>query len=314
MSNNISINMNQTVFPQLQTNSSINNNEFAHLKVTGFEKEKKQSGVEVTISQEGRWKSENNSHEIKKAGVTSKRETWENNSAELKKDAGRAAGSKFNGLESMRTDEPDTYAKFQGVIDKVCEIRQKWDSFSADEATEEEIKKYESLCRESTAIVADWYERKCMATGKFQDPARGKNAIWDSLEAMYSTKEHETSFNFYGSDGSDKNSLWRFHSKFNVLISTEMLKSLDKLKDLNKLSEKDRDEVSSLLGKIDMAIHEMQEAERQYEGNLEWLQFGVKLWDNGNVTYHAYYKNCENEDGIMANSAQELLEMLMKKE
>lgn len=40
----------------------------------------------------------------------------------------------------------------------------------------------------------------------------------------------------------------------------------------------------------------------------------MKLWDDGRVTYHARYAGCGNEEGIMADSAEELLEMLMNKE
>ncbi len=314
MSINIDINMNQTPFTKVQTKPVFHNDPNTQLKVSGFEKEKNESGVAVDISHEGRLKLENKSHNIKKAGATANREVWENNAAELKRDAGRAVGSKFDAIESLRTDEPDTYAKWQGLVDRLGEIRQKWDSFSADEATEEEIREFEKLDRERTAVMYEWFQRRCMSTGWFQDPAKGKYAILDSLETMYSTDGHETSFNFYGTDNSSRNSLWRFHSKFNVMISAEMLKSLNKLKDLNKLSDKEQEEVSDLLGKIDMAVHKMKETEKQYEGDLEWLQFGVKLWDNGNVTYHANYKDCENEDGIMADSAEELLEMLMKNE
>ena len=57
----------------------------------------------------------------------------------------------------------------------------------------------------------------------------------------------------------------------------------------------------------------MKRAEKEYEGNFEWLRFGVKLWDDGRVTYHANYKGCKEKDGIMADSADELLEKLMNK-
>ena len=64
--------------------------------------------------------------------------------------------------------------------------------------------------------------------------------------------------------------------------------------------------------KIDEAVKKMKAAEKNYEGNLEELQFGVKLWNNGDVTYHANYKGCKGgKIGIMANSAEELLQKLM---
>ena len=62
----------------------------------------------------------------------------------------------------------------------------------------------------------------------------------------------------------------------------------------------------------DSFVKKMKEAERNYEGNLEELQFGVKLWKNGDVTYHANYKGCkEGKNGIIASSAEELLQKLM---
>lgn len=54
----------------------------------------------------------------------------------------------------------------------------------------------------------------------------------------------------------------------------------------------------------------MKEAEKNYEGTHKALRFGVMLDDSGNVTFHANYSGCEDENGIMANSAEELLEKL----
>ena len=70
-----------------------------------------------------------------------------------------------------------------------------------------------------------------------------------------------------------------------------------------------------LLGEeLNTANRQWTQAEKEYEGNLEFLCFGVKLWDDGKVTYHANYKDCENDDGIMADSADELLEKLMSEQ
>ena len=44
-----------------------------------------------------------------------------------------------------------------------------------------------------------------------------------------------------------------------------------------------------------------------------YLRFGVKFDEDYNATYHANYAGCENEDGIMGYTPQELLEKLMKK-
>ena len=66
-----------------------------------------------------------------------------------------------------------------------------------------------------------------------------------------------------------------------------------------------------MMKKIDASIKEMKKAEKEYEGNHEWLRFGVKFWEDGKVTYHANYKGCKDKDGIMADSTDELLKKLM---
>ena len=153
-----------------------------------------------------------------------------------------------------------------------------------------------------------------MSTGRFQAPRTGRGAALESLEAKYSTEGHNTSFNYStpGKQDGRNSSLWRFCSKFNVLLSSEMYKSLDRFGNINT-SSKDKSAVSALLERIDKAVKEMKNVEKQYEGTLYGLQFGVELLDDGRVTYHARYAGCGNEEGIMADSAEELLEMLMRK-
>lgn len=317
MSNTINIHMNQTSFTEMQTKSAININKNAQLKVVGFEKERIDPNTKVDISKESKLKQENSSQNTKKAGVTGPREDWENNSAELRRAArggSNTRASKFDIMESMRIDEPETYAKHMELTVKAGEMQQKWMAFGAEAPTEEEIEEYHKLRKEAFNIREDWFQRRCMATGTFQDPAEKRYATLNTLESMYSSEGHETSFNFYGTEDADsRNSLWRYYSKFNVLISADTLKSLDKLKKFKSLPDKDKDDLSKLLEKITESIANMKDVEKAYQGNLEWLAFGVKLWDNGDVTYHANYKDCEDRDGIMANSAEELLQMLMEK-
>lgn len=312
MSNTINIHMNQTPFTGMQIKPVINNNQNPQLKVVGFEKQQIKQNVEVNISNEGRLKSENSSHNTNTANVSMQTSTWANKRGV---EYNPNLGETFDYDEAMRLDEPGTYAKYKELRDKAWEFEYKWASFGSDDPTEEEFKEYEKTLLEASNISYDWFMRKCVPNGYLQNPAAGKYAILDSLESMYSTKGEETSFNTYGTAKEDgRSSLWRFHSKFNVLISDEMLKGLDKLKDLSKLSANDKDDLTKLLEKITTAVNKMKDAEKAYDGNLKQLQFGVKLWDNGDVTYHANYKGCENKDGIMANSAEELLEMLREKE
>ena len=72
-----------------------------------------------------------------------------------------------------------------------------------------------------------------------------------------------------------------------------------------------QEKYESMMKKIDASIKEMKKAEKEYEGNHEWLRFGVKFWEDGKVTYHANYKGCKDKDGIMADSTDELLKKLM---
>lgn len=209
----------------------------------------------------------------------------------------------------MRLDEPDTYAKFMELLKEAMAL------FPSDNATEKEIMAFKIAYNKASIIESDWFQRRCMSTGWFQIPRLGGRAALDSLEAKYSTEGHDTSFNYYlpGEEANNsKGSLWRFCSRFNVLLSPEMYKSLAKFGNINS-SSKDNSTVSALLERIDEAVKEMKNVEKRYEGNSYGLQFGVKFWDDGKVTFHARWAGSGDRDGIMADSAEELLEMLMGK-
>ncbi len=80
---------------------------------------------------------------------------------------------------------------------------------------------------------------------------------------------------------------------------------------LERLTYGEDEEKRSILKQIDKSVSEMKDIEKAYSGNKEFLRFGVKFDDDGNVSYHANYKDCANSYGIQANSADELLEKLM---
>ena len=279
------------------------------LKVPEYAKKQVLPSFVVDISEEGKAKLENSTSPTKKAGMTSAREAWEDNAAELKKSSVYHSDGSYKLEEVMRLDEPDTYANWRELSNKV------WALFPSDNATEEEIAEFKNAVREENDFFMDWFERRCMSTGRFHVPRTGRGAALDSLEAKYSTEGHDTSFNYYtpGVQDGRNSSLWRFCSKFNVLLSSEMYKCLDRFENIYT-SSKDKSAVSALLERIDKAVKEMKNVEKQYEGNLQGLQFGVKLWEDGKVTFHARYAGCGNEEGIMADSAKELLEMLVNKE
>ena len=308
MSSTINTNTNAIQIREVSKDSEIY--KMADLKLKGpeYAKKKELPSFDVDISKESKAKSERSVGTFKKAGVTSAREAWEDNAAELKRSSVFNSDGSYNLPELMRLDEPDTYAKWRELSNKA------WALFPSDNATEEEIAEFRKAVCEENALYMDWFERRCMSTGRFRAPRTGRGAALDSLEAKYSTEGHNTSFNYYtpGKQDGRNSSLWRFCSKFNVLLSSEMYKSLDRFGNINT-AFKDKSAVSALLERIDKAVKEMKNVEKQYEGTLQGLQLGVELLDDGRVTYHARYAGCGNEDGIMADSAEELLRMLMNK-
>ncbi len=239
---------------------------------------------------------------VKKVGVASTRELFENKAAKLKRSARGRCGSLGPDLQEMiRLDDPEAYEKQKEFMIQ---------SSRADyEHMPEKAKEY---ALKAVDVRMEWYYRRCYDKDFWS--LAGFTAL-DALDSLYSDEVHDTSFNFYGKNASDPNaSLWRYDSKFNVLLTVDMLKDMASLAAMDEKARetaKTREDYQAGMEKVDRAISEMKKAELDYEGDLEYLRFGVKLWEDGNVTYHANYKGCENEDGIMAGSAQELLEKLM---
>lgn len=309
MSNSINVNLLKN--ENLKTNVLNSNKLFSQAEVAIGEKEKSNTddAVAVNISRESQLKYENNSVNVKKRGVTSARELWENDTVNYKRDSRKDFYGNYDILESLRLDEPETYDKYMELHNAYCDLRHAYEGCS--EQSEEFLEIAKAACKASD-VISEWRERRCMSTGRFKNPVTGSFSRVNNLEQIYSDATHDTSFNYYGknSDGY-RSSLWRYNSKFNVLLTTDMLKSLENYgKSSNK---KDKEKYDSMMGKIDNAVNEMKRAEKEYEGNFEWLRFGVKFWDDGRVTYHANYKGCKEKDGIMADSADELLEKLMNK-
>lgn len=87
MSNTIDSNVIQIQLREVPKDSEIYKMADPQLKVPEYSKKKVLPSFEVTISEEGRAKLENSIGSTKKAGVTSTREAWEDNAAELKRSA-----------------------------------------------------------------------------------------------------------------------------------------------------------------------------------------------------------------------------------
>lgn len=88
---------------------------------------------------------------------------------------------------------------------------------------------------------------------------------------------------------------------------------MELIRNFDTRSKEKQEDLQSKFEKIDRAVNEMKQIEKEYEGDYVYLRFGVKFDEDYNVTYHANYSGCENEQGIMAYTPQELLEQLMKK-
>ena len=325
MVNGVNTDKNVIKIEDLQVNTLNNNKLFSLTKVSGIEKDKSNNddAVAVNISRESQLKYENNSVNVKKKGVTSARELWENDSASIKREGRTDVTGNMHEWEIFRLDEPETYDKWNELDNKkwelfhaiagnneVHDIQDLENCIKGDTEKRKKFDEYLSVQIEESKVYDEWRERRCMSTGRFKNPVAGSFSMVNNLEQIYSDATHDTSFNYYGKNSdSYRSSLWRYNSKFNVLLTTDMLKCLEN----NKKSDnkKDKEKYDSMMGKIDNAVNEMKRAEKEYEGNFEWLRFGVKLWDDGRVTYHANYKGCKEKNGIMADSADELLEKLM---
>jgi hypothetical protein len=269
--------------------------------VIGVEhKEKKDcEGCAVQLSKEGKLRNQNYA---KLKGVTSTRETWEDSAKEIKKSSS-LTGPYADYNELMRLDEPETYARYMELRQKRMDTLtysengltqhktvNSWDDLS-DEGKEYEL--------ESARIFSDWFKRRCENKGG-QLGESISNTI-EELEERYSDDVHDVTFNMYGGNNPITESMWRYNSKFSVMISKSML---------DTLSNPNSGSYQNLRLFIDNSVNSMKQAELCYEGTLEWLRFGVKLDDNMQATYYANFAGCKESDGIHSNSVEDLLQML----
>lgn len=256
----------------------------------------------VSISDDGN-KRRIKADEYKKSGVTSRRELWEEQTVEEKRTRQYDFLGNIDLEETLRLDEPETYDR----IKELWRIQAKGTNPSytgrftwygmTDEAKQATI--------EESRLKNDWFERRCMSEGTFKNPITGQIAAMEVVERIYSDSSHDTSLNFYGhnDDGSYRESMWRFSSKFNVLLSADMVKQLADPE--GKLSH-------DLIEKIDDVITKMKEVEESYEGDYAAVQFGAKFHKDGSVSYHASYAGAQRAGRveIEASTPEELLDKL----
>lgn len=276
-----------------------------HLSGTGAQNENNMVDTILNISKEARLKLKNrqdNADAFKKAGVTSARDQWEDEALDTR-DYMRTQPQEW-----MRLDEPETYAKCRVLWKKYIESGA---IYYGDEGFE--------YFMECSRLEHDWYFRRCFdEEGNFQGPPTGVRSLISSLEARYSDSIHDTSVDLYDNSFLEKDqSPFRFGTKFNVLMPVELLRDLELLRDGGELSDREKEEAADKQQKVDAAVNDMKEMEKNYEGNLQSVRFAVKFDKGGNATYYADYAFREEgryrRDGISAKTAEELFEELMSK-
>lgn len=273
-----------------QIGQPVKSEQNTQMQVTGIEKEKKPE-VAVSISEVGKLKAANRTE--KKKGASGVREEWENDCVQRKVDVRRDCYGHIDLDETFRLDEPETYAEYLNI-----ELA----GLISDEPV-----------YANTHIFSNWFNRRCMIPGYFKNPVTGAFSAISAMESYLSDDKHDTTISVYDEYNKDtSNSIWRYESsKFNVAISQGMLKILKELPDYESQTQEEKQKSRQTVNRIKSAVDEIKEVEKEYEGDFRFLRFGVKLLDDGRITYHANYTGCDNPDGITADSTDELLKQLM---
>lgn len=306
MSKNVNVNYTNLQQAGLQVDKTTNPTNGMQMKIAGINKSD-QVDVTLNLSSEGKLIAENQGY-LKQAGETHVREVWENQQ-EMKTIIRTNSTGNYSITETLRMDEPETYEKWKELASDLGTLLGKY--LDGDESVKDELEKVTS---KEVEVLMEWYERRCMATGTFKNPVNREFGSIIALEGYLSNCEHDTSINTYGGKELDyRESMWRFNSKFNVLLSKEALNIVKGLADFNNKSDKEKKQIASFVNRMEKSVEELRNIEKRYEGDLKYLRFGVKFDENGELTYHANYRDCEDEEGIMASSAEELLELLNSK-
>ena len=266
------------------------------------------------------------------AGRTSDTEPWETEvlcNGKRTCDIDRERTKRIDSDEVIRIMEPDTYEKIQELLHEQGKAMQVWflpgsprvkkEDFESDYYKNKIISYQETDESRAIGKKINEIERECLSKYNYmfpEEPGYIGNTLkpfhdaWSELETRYSDFNHETSVNYYNPESqytlTDVHSnMWRHKTKFNILMTRDQML---------KLGTGTQEEKQDLLDLIESSVKKMKEAERKYEGNKFYLRFGIKLYDSGNVSYHANYSYCADRNGISASSPEKLLEHLMADE
>lgn len=301
------ISLNLNINKQLKDSKLNDKKKSVELNIANQSSEEEKLDYIVNISDQGK-KSRAKAEEYKKAGFSVRHEEWEDYTTEIRKTFRYDHLGNISIDETLRLDEPETYARCKELREKIYPafnrtpvINGKWETSPWEYMTDEE----KSCAVEEGLLMREWIERRCKSSGKFVNPVTGQIAAIETIEHIYSDSSHKTSINFYGRDDEDyyRSSMWMYNTKFSVLLSTDMVKLLP---------DYENEEMQDLVARIVDSIDKMKEVERQYEGDYAAVQFGVKFYDDGRITYHASYAGDGKlkREEIQADSAEELLEKL----
>jgi len=204
-----------------QANIPVSHEKESGFKISGVKAAGANSATDtiLNISKEARLKLKNQLRDggtVKRAGITSAREQFEIDALEMRYYMRGIGGSPSLGwpsveleLEWMRLDEPETYAKMQGLFEQGVA--------SGGSKTEEGNRCYS----ESDEVYWDWFWRRCIGEdGWLRNPVSGKRSLVSSLEARYTDNIHDASVDVYDDSLLDENaSFWRFNTKFNIFTA-----------------------------------------------------------------------------------------------
>ena len=171
----------------------------------------------------------------------------------------------------------------------------------------ESFKKAEPFLSEAYKLKNQWWQERCMRTGVFSSPVAKQFTAMDVLSKAYSDGKHDTSINFYSKGENTKPhniftgaSLWRYSTKFNLLLTTDIL---------NAIATGNKNTASSWMSKIADVMKDLRGIDKAYEGSHSYLRYGA-IFDGDKVTYHANYADCDNKHGVKADTPEGLLRII----
>lgn len=263
----------------------------------------------LTVSKEGSTKANHyiNTTINKLSGISECRQDWENFASERKKTRfGHFVGEVWqpNFYELMRIDEPETYEKWKELDSAANAFRNSNKTVNGMILQEEfnpEDEEYLNNRIAADKIADEWLYRRYINNADYMNSIDIKQSVLEKLEDLYSTDNHDTSFDISDDFTIDSKQLWRFGTKFNVILNSKML---------SNLINGDDNERYQIVSLINNAINDIKNIEKTYAGDKELLRFGVIFDKNNKSSYHANYLNCEKENGIESKTAIELLERL----